>query len=193
MGIRRARSSNRWSGGLEREREHSLVPFGMVWVHLAALIVALEQAGGEILMIFTLAIECVCGLYLEDECIRVVEIDEQASLYDLHDTIQDAVEFDRDHLYDFYLANTPSPFAQKTWLTEAEGGQGRQEDYRNIRLSEVYPLDRKRLYYLFDYGDNWVFEIRKRRGAKPPEAGVKYPRVVDRVGPNPEQYPHYDE
>ncbi len=165
----------------------------MVLVHVAALIGALEQAGGEILMIFTLAIECVRGLYLEEECIRVVEIDEQASLNDLHNTIQDAVAFDRDHLYDFFLANSASPYAQKTWLTEAEGWQDREEDYLSIRLSDVYPLDRKRLYYLFDYGNTWLFEIRKRRGTKPPEAGVKYPRVVDRVGPNPDQYPNYDE
>ncbi len=32
-------------------------------------------------------------------------------------------------------------------------------------------------------------EIRKARGAKKPEADVKYPRVVEAVGPAPEQYP----
>jgi len=53
-------------------------------------------------------------------------------------------------------------------------------------------LGRKRLYYLFDFGDNWKFEIRRHRKTKEAEAGVEYPRVVMTSGPNPEQYPSYE-
>ena len=53
-------------------------------------------------MIWTLRIECVFGLYLEEECIRTIEIDTGSSLFDLHDTIQDVVDFDRDHLFEFF-------------------------------------------------------------------------------------------
>ncbi len=53
-------------------------------------------------MIWTLRIECVFGLYLEAECIRTIEIDSGSSLFDLHDTIQDVVDFDRDHLFEFF-------------------------------------------------------------------------------------------
>ena len=51
---------------------------------------------------------------------------------------------------------------------------------------------RKKLYYLFDFADHWTFEIRKARGAKKPEAGVKYPRVVEALEPAPEQYPRWE-
>ena len=144
-------------------------------------------------MILTFKIECVFGAYLKDECIRTIEIDEEACLYDIHEAIQDAVGFDRDHPFEFFIANSASPFAKRQWLTEKETWEDREEDFWKIRLKNIYPLGRKRLYYLFDFGDNWIFEIRKHRTAKKPEAGVKYPRVVKTIGPNPEQYPSYEE
>ena len=49
-------------------------------------------------------------------------------------------------------------------------------------------------YYLFDIGDDWRFEIRKsRRKPRQAENGVKYPRVIHSIGPNPLQYPVYEE
>ncbi len=144
-------------------------------------------------MILTFTVECAFGAYLKEECIRAIEIDEEACLYDLHEAIQDAVSFDRDHPFEFFLANSASPFAKKRWLTEKEEWEDKEDDFWRIRLKDIYPLGRKRLYYLFDFGDKWTFEIRRHRKAKEPEAGVKYPRVVKTIGPNPEQYPKYEE
>ena len=139
-------------------------------------------------MILTLKVECVWGQGLKGECLRVIEIDERASLFDLHEAIQDAVNFDRDHLLHFYVANSASPCAHKRWLSEAEAYEDRHDEFRSIPLGSIWPLGRKKLYYLFDFGDKWTFEIRKLRGTKEPLEGVKYPRVVKAIGPNPEQY-----
>ena len=68
-----------------------------------------------------------------------------------------------------------------------------ESDFAKIRLKDLYPLGRKKLYYLFDFGDNWTFEIRRARGAKKPEANVEYPRVVEAIGPDPEQYPTWED
>jgi pRiA4b ORF-3-like protein len=144
-------------------------------------------------MILALTVECAVGAYLKEQCIRTIEIDEEARLYDLHEAIQDAVQFGRDHPFQFFLANSASPSARKQWLTEKEEWEDKEDDFRRIILKDIYPLGRKRLYYLFDFGDRWTFEIRKHRKTKEPEAGVKYPRVVKRIGPNPEQYPNYEE
>jgi len=118
-----------------------------------------------------------------------MEISEDASLNDLHDAIQDAVGFDRDHPYEFYLANSASPWARQYWITEKEEWEDKEDDFENTRLKNIWPLGRKKLYYLFDFEDEWRFEIRKARGIKEPKAGVKYPRVIKKIGPNPEQYP----
>jgi hypothetical protein len=121
-------------------------------------------------------------------CIRVIEIDENMDLVDLHEAIQDAVNFGRDHPFEFYLANSSSPWAHKHFLIENEDWTYRESDFAKIKLKDIYPLARKKLYYLFDFGDKWTFEIRKARGGKKPEAGIEYPRVVEAIGPDPEQY-----
>jgi hypothetical protein len=144
-------------------------------------------------MILTLTIECVRGAYLKEPFLRVIEIDEKACLYDLHKVIQDTVKFGRDHPFEFFLANSSSPYAVKTWLTEKEEWEDKEDDFCRIRLTNIWPTGRKKLYYLFDFGDKWTFEIRKGRGGKEPEQGVKYPRLLKAIGPNPEQYPRYEE
>ena len=140
-------------------------------------------------MIFTLRVECVRGMYWTEESVRVIEFDEEDSLYSLHYAINKFVDFDFDHVWDFYAGRHPDN--RKVLFTETEGWNRRQNDYRGIQLGEVYPLPKStKLYYFFDYGDSWIFEIRKARKLKEPEPGVEYPRVIERIGPNPEQYPH---
>jgi hypothetical protein len=117
-------------------------------------------------MILTLTAECAFGAYLKEQCIRTIEIDEEARLYDLHEAIQDAVQFGRDHPFQFFLANSASPSARKQWLTEKEEWEDMEDDFQRIILKDIYPLGRKRLYYLFDFGDRWTFEIRRPRKPK---------------------------
>ncbi|MCI0533948.1 MAG: plasmid pRiA4b ORF-3 family protein [Verrucomicrobiales bacterium] len=60
-------------------------------------------------------------------------------------------------------------------------------------LCEIYPIpERLKLFYWFDFGDDWKFEIKKARAAKSPARGVRYPKVIEQVGPNPKQYPNLD-
>ena len=143
-------------------------------------------------MIWTLRIECISGRFLEDDCVRVIEIDAEASLCDLHDAIQEAVDFDWDHLFGFYLAN--SPFAGRQWLCSDEDYEDAYDEFERTPINSIWPLGRKKFYYLFDYGDDWIFQIKKPR-TKPqePAPGVGYPRVVEAIGPNPPQYGRYDD
>jgi len=91
-------------------------------------------------------------------------------------------------LYEFYISRTER--SRDRIRFDDENG-----DIYNVTLESLYPLEKgKKLYYLFDYGDNWLFKITKSR-KKPtePMEGIEYPRVVESVGNNPEQYPIYDE
>ena len=53
-------------------------------------------------MIQEIKVTCVSGCYLKDDWIRIFEIDSPSSLYDLYEAIQDAIDFNGNHLYDFY-------------------------------------------------------------------------------------------
>jgi hypothetical protein len=144
-------------------------------------------------MIWTLRIECVWGMYLEEDCVRVLEIESTASLLSLHAAIQDAVKFDFDHLFEFYAGRNYRD--RNVVFADEIGGAEMFGAYADITLEGVYPLEKGlKLYYCFDFGDEWRFEIKKSR-KKPhePEPGATYPRVVERIGPDPPQYGSDDE
>lgn len=135
-------------------------------------------------MIYTPTVECIVGPYLQAECGRVIEIKDDAKLEDLHFAIQGAVSFDKDHLYDFHAGRNyrhrKVRYGSEDWDEAA---------YSRIQLRDVYPLGSLKLYYIFDFGSSWRFEIRKNRRVHAPEPGVRYLRVIERRGPDPEQYP----
>ena len=139
-------------------------------------------------MIWTLRIECVSGRYLQAEWIRVVEMDAASTLLGVHNLIQDAADFDRDHMFEFFAGRNHrhrSVTFGDEWDEDDACG-----DYGAITLEQVFPLPKNmKLYYHFDFGDDWYFEIRRSRTKpKEPTPGIKYARVVEAIGPNPRQY-----
>jgi hypothetical protein len=143
-------------------------------------------------MTIKLKIECIYGRFLEDECIRVIALDDFLSLYDLHLKILESVDFDNDHLFAFFTANTPSPWAKRKYLTYEDDWEARHVFYDETILKDIWPLGRKKLYYRYDFGDDWVFEIRKMRSLKS-DVEIKTPSILDKIGPHPEQYPYFGE
>jgi hypothetical protein len=139
-------------------------------------------------MIWTFKIELLLGYYAEEEWICVIEIDCSSTLEDLHFIIQDAVGFDNDHLYEFYIARTERSRDRVRFDDE------NQEIYE-LTIEDLYPLDKgKKLFYLFDYGDHWLFNLSKsRKKPQQPEKSTKYPRIIEKTGKNPEQYPECEE
>jgi len=127
---------------------------------------------------------------MQPECVRLIEIDSGASFLELQNAIQAAVDFGNDHLFEFFVGRNPRnrafPVGDKpSWDTFDPF-----ETYSCVRLAEVWPLpDKMKLFYHFDFGDDWLFQIIKsRRKDKTSESGVTYPRVVEAKGENPEQY-----
>lgn len=139
--------------------------------------------GQFLIMIISLNIKLVDGHHEGDwKC--EIELDEdKASLGDLHQAIQDAVGFDNDHPYDFFVARGPRSSRRKNFPCDNSG-------HLATGLKELYPLENSnRVFYRFDFGDEWIFQIgRSRKKPKSPEAGKTYPRVVSEEGTKPTQY-----
>lgn len=138
-------------------------------------------------VIYTLSVQCIFGPDYDDECVRVIEIPDGATLETLHLAIQEAASFENDHLYDFYAGRHHRN--RKRRYTFAEEWDEREGDFAQICLRDVYPLGSLKLYYVFDLGDAWTFEIRKLRKVQPPQLDMVYPRTVERRGADPQQYP----
>ncbi len=140
--------------------------------------------------LYTLTIEL--EFYEQPSWIRVIEIPESADLYDLHLFIQEIVEFDDDHLFEFYAGRT-SRNRKIFWGDDyGMGGDSPQGSF-NTQLNQIYPLPKMKLFYLFDFGDCWTFTIKKSRKKRFVEAGTDYPRVIESHRENPEQYGFCDD
>jgi len=110
---------------------------------------------------------------------RTFEVKEDFTLNNLHKYIQKIVEFDNDHLYEFTVGKNP---------------RNKGDSIPNkTKLNEIYPLTGYKLYYLFDFGDCWLFQFKKERKKKFENEGTKYPVLIKSSGVNPEQYPDCEE
>lgn len=139
-------------------------------------------------MIATLKVTLVRGLYCEDDWTANIELDEASTLTELHDAIQMAVGFENDHSFSFFLSRTDRSRTREYFHDDDES-----IDTKTVK--NMFPLPEKQsLYYLFDWGDEWVFKISKTRKS-PQQAlpGVTYPRVESELGTKPVQYPSDDD
>lgn len=111
--------------------------------------------------------------------IRHVEVKESFTLEQLHTYIQEIVEFDNDHMYEFCIGKSPKNRSEQIPVS--------------TKLNEIYPLTGYKLYYLFDFGDEWLFQIKKSKKRVAIDSSASYPRITKSIGGNPEQYPNYEE
>ena len=139
-------------------------------------------------MILTLKTTLIRGMYYEREWSANIELDESSTLAELHDAIQMAVDFENDHMFCFFLSRTDRSRSREYF--DDENGL-----LFTKTVAELFPLPRHQsLFYLFDWGDSWIFKISPtRKRLQDPATGVTYPRVVGELGTKPLQYPMHDE
>ena len=61
-----------------------------------------------------------------------------------------------------------------------------------VKLTSLGLTPRRKFHYLFDFGDEWWHEITVEQTDAPAEKG-EYPRVLEKHGASPPQYPDLDE
>lgn len=120
-------------------------------------------------------------------CYRHIKISSTASLYKLHNAIINAFEFDDDHEHAFFMDN-------RVWSHESSffSSQMRPGDptTRKCKIEKLGLSKGDKFKYLFDFGDEWVFQCKVLQVLD--EATPK-PVVLRSVGEAPEQYPEYDD
>ncbi len=144
-------------------------------------------------MIHRLRVTCVSGPWLDDECVRFIDLPDGANLYDLHLAIQDSVLFDDE--YPFYYFTGIS--LRATGKTIPEGFDPELDEIDTDVYEDIAAMDfikagsKESLFYVFmSEGDDWHFRIQHTGKDFAPVKGEEYPLVQDQIaqGPNPEQY-----
>ena len=129
----------------------------------------------------------VISVSLGTGCYRHIQISRSATLYKLHQAILNAFEFDDDHMHAFFMDN-------KRWSQWGYYISSKSEPAD--RLTKRYSLQKaglakgKKFLYLFDFGDEWVFQCKVLQEV---DEKTDIPAVIRSVGEAPDQYPNYDE
>ena len=136
------------------------------------------------IVILTLKVTLLYGPYATEKWEGTLEVDGKSPLQELHAAIQRILNFDDDHLYELFIARTERS-RDKITFDDENGG------IYETTINSLYPLpDKRNLYYLFDYGDSWLFKItRARTPEQKAVRKVKYPRLTHESGTRPPQYP----
>jgi hypothetical protein len=127
---------------------------------------------------------------IEDEISCVMEVSGKATLYDVHLEIQDAFDWDNDHLFSFYLGEdmgdreneySANPLGEH--LISSFGKSASDAEIRDIKLQEG-----QEFLYLFDYGDSLLHKvvvksIKESNTPKPPIINI-----ISKTGKAPDQY-----
>ena len=128
--------------------------------------------------IWVMKIACVFGRYLEEKSAKICEIQARCNLEKLCYFILESFAFDQDHLHEFFMSR--------------KGLRSRRTTINNERttLANIFPIASKnQLFMQFDFGDDWVFKITRSRKQTTFNEKSYYPKVIEHIGNNPEQYP----
>lgn len=114
---------------------------------------------------------------------RRIRLSSAHTLHHLHEAIQEAYDFDDDHLYAFFMDG--KPWTGKTyWSPHSDG-----PPYADKTLTGMLGLKRgQRFLYLFDFGDEWNFNVQVDKILQSDMPPVR-PAIIESCGEAPEQYP----
>ncbi len=117
-----------------------------------------------------------------------IKLTHNATLYSLHRYIQDALRWDNDHMFSFFMDN-------KMWSRRSEySANPYGEGNANICLRNVLkPKKGEKFIYLFDYGDEHRFDIEIIDIEKVDNLEAFTDEIVKIKGELPTQYQYFEE
>jgi hypothetical protein len=114
---------------------------------------------------------------------RRIAVPADANLETLANFILDSVDFDNDHLYEFVYRDR---LGATTRVVHHYGDEGPWAD--EVRVGDLPLNPGQSMVFHFDFGDDWRFDVRLER-IEPPGSKIKAPKVLEKQGKAPRQYP----
>jgi hypothetical protein len=118
---------------------------------------------------------------------RRIAIPATASLDELSGAILKAVDFDNDHLHCFEYKNRFGVTARVNHPAMDEPPYSHE-----VRVGDLPLAPGDTMEYIFDFGDNWEFQVLLENIA-PPDKKLKRARLLEAKGKAPQQYPDWEE
>jgi hypothetical protein len=132
---------------------------------------------------------------LKPKVYRDIEIEGGKSLANLAEAIVTAFDFEFDHAFGFY-SDLKDPYRKVgeryELFADMEDEETDAGSVERTRIAEVFGTVGKKMLMLFDYGDDWRFQVELRAlGETAPQR--RYPRLLSSAGEAPSQYPDLED
>jgi len=114
---------------------------------------------------------------------RIIKLSHNTKLHKLHLIIQNAFDFDNDHMYAFYTGTSYKN--RKEFYCANPLGESNEYEDLTVEDAEIYKG--QKFMYLFDFGDMWKFEIQVIDFIENEETDL-FPQIIESKGKSPEQY-----
>lgn len=116
---------------------------------------------------------------------RMLKLSHNTTFHELHLLIQQAFDFDNDHMYAFY---TGSSYRNGKEFYSADP-LGESNEYEDLTIEDAEIYKGQQFVYLFDFGDMWEFKIQVMDFIENEETDSK---IIESKGESPQQYPDWE-
>ncbi|GAA0762263.1 plasmid pRiA4b ORF-3 family protein [Psychroflexus lacisalsi] len=123
-----------------------------------------------------------------DDVIRDIEIREDSTLEDLHNSIAQAFGFDGTEMASFYKSDEDWNQGEEYLLFDMSDGQGDVNMMNETSLDSVFSREKTKMIYVYDFFSMWTFYVELADIAEP-EDGQDYPNLMFAQGQLPESPP----
>ena len=109
---------------------------------------------------------------------RRIRVPETYTFWDLHVAIQDAMGWLDYHLHEFRMKNPSVGLQVRIGIPDEDGWD--EDDTLpgwEQKIAAYFTIENSRARYLYDFGDDWMHEVRLEK-ILPREDGVRYPVCV---------------
>lgn len=123
---------------------------------------------------------------------RVISIPTSHTLDKLALAVLDSFDFEMDHMFAFYdnLKNWAS--SNESYIMEEDDSINFTGYVTKVTVGEVFDLPKKKMLFLFDFGDEWRFIIESQRIESVEGKTKLAAKVIESKGDAPEQYPDFE-
>jgi hypothetical protein len=119
---------------------------------------------------------------------RDLEIKSTQTFEDLHSAILSSVGFDSKELASFYMSDDNWKKGKEITLADMSDGEKKIPMMKKSRLCDFIADPHQKIYYVYDYVNEWAFHVELLKIIVSEDAGALYPRCVKVNGEAPKQH-----
>ena len=127
-------------------------------------------------------------LNAQEDVFRDLEMDNNATLEDFHNSITQAFGFEGQEMASFYVSNDQWEQGEEFPLFDMSEVQGDIGVMRDTLLADVLDADQTKMIYVYDFLNYWTFLVELAE-ITTPQDGVTYPNLLFAHGQIPEEAP----